>query len=45
MLESNYQDKVAKILIDIESVKISFKKPYKIFNLVMCCWNLTNATN
>ena len=28
MLESNYQDKVAKILIDIESVKISFKKPF-----------------
>ena len=28
MLESNYQDKVAKILIDIESVKISFQKPF-----------------
>ena len=28
MLESNYQDKVAKILIDIESVKFSFTKPF-----------------
>ena len=28
MLESKYRDKVAKILIDIESVKFSFKKPF-----------------
>ena len=28
MLGSNYQDKVAKILIGIESVKFSFKKPF-----------------
>ena len=28
MLESNYQDKVAKILIDIESIKFSFTKPF-----------------
>ena len=28
MLERNYQDKVAKILIDIESVKFSFAKPF-----------------
>ena len=28
MLESNYQDKVAKILIDIKSVKFSFAKPF-----------------
>ena len=28
MLENNYQDKVAKILIDIESVRFSFKKPF-----------------
>ena len=28
MLESNYQDKVAKILIDIESVKFSFNNPF-----------------
>ena len=28
MLERNYQDKVAKILIDIESIKFSFAKPF-----------------
>ncbi len=28
MLENNYQDKVAKILIDIESVKFSFNNPF-----------------
>ena len=28
MLENNYQDKVAKILIDIGSVKFSFKNPF-----------------
>ena len=28
MLKNNYQDKVAKILIDIESVKFSFTKPF-----------------
>ena len=28
MLESDYQDKVAKILIDIESIKFSFKEPF-----------------
>ena len=27
-MENNYQDEVAKILIDIESVKFSFKSPF-----------------
>ena len=30
MLESKYRDKVAKILIDIESVKFSFKNPFTL---------------
>jgi len=30
MIDKNYQDEVAKILIDIESVKFSFENPFKL---------------
>ena len=29
-MENNYQDEVAKILVDIESVKFSFENPFTL---------------